>query len=99
MGSLAGKYEFRDEITYAMIDDLVGPADGSDEVISDAPITRYVAGILYPSGGGWSAAGTADAAEDVDEDEGYDESAIPDPAVAMANVRNPASPPMRAGIL
>lgn len=91
MGSLAGKYAFRDKITCAMIDDLVGPADGSDEVISDAPITRYVAGILYPSGGGWSHAGTADAAEDVDEDEGYDESAIPDPAVAMANVRNPAS--------
>lgn len=91
MGSLTGKYEFRDAITRAMIDDLVGPSDGPDEVISDAPITRYVAGILYPSGGGWNSAGRADAAENVDEDEGYDESATPDPAVAMANVRNPAS--------
>ncbi|WP_395307517.1 helicase-related protein [Mycobacterium sp. AMU20-3851] len=88
---MTGKYEFRNALTRAMVADLVGPADGPLEVIADPPITRYVAGILYPSGGGWSAAGKADAAEDIDEDEGYDESAIPDPAVAMANVRNPAS--------
>ena len=91
MTSLAGKYAFRDELSRRMIADLVGPAGGTEEVIDDAPITRYVAGILYPAGGGWSAAGLADAAQDIDENDGYDEVVNPDPAVAMANVRNPAS--------
>jgi hypothetical protein len=91
MTSLEGKYAFRDELSRRMIDDLVGPADGPDEVLDDPPITRYVAGMLYPAGGGWTAAGTADSAQDVDESDGYDEVVTPDPAVAMANVRNPAS--------
>lgn len=91
MTSLEGKYAFRDELSRRMIDDLVGPADGPHEVLDDPPITRYVAGMLYPAGGGWTAAGTADSAQDVDENDGYDEAVTPDPAVAMANVRNPAS--------
>jgi hypothetical protein len=91
MTSLNGKYAFRDELSRLMTEDLVGPAGGPDEVLDDPPITRYVAGILYPAGGGWNAAGKADAAQDLDDDEGYDEAVRPDPAVAMANVRNPAS--------
>lgn len=91
MTSLDGKYAFRAELSKRVIADLVGPADGPDEMIDDPPITRYVAGMLYPAGGGWQAAGTADAAQDIDEADGYDESVTPDPAVAMANVRNPAS--------
>lgn len=91
MTSLQGKYAFRDQLSRLMVDDLVGPAGGSEEVIDDAPITRYVAGILYPAGGGWSTAGLADAAQDVDENDDYDEVVNPDPAVAMANVRNPGS--------
>lgn len=91
MTGLAGKYAFREELSNRMIADLVGPAGGPEEVIDDPPITRYVAGILYPAGGGWSSAGLADAAEDLDEGEGYDEVVNPDPAVAMANVKNPAS--------
>ncbi|MDO3634457.1 helicase-related protein [Mycolicibacterium arseniciresistens] len=91
MTDLKGKYAFRDALSQAMIDDLVGPAGGPDEVIADPPITRYVAGVLYPAGGGWRSAGTADAAQDVDENDGYDEVVNPDPAVAMANVRNPGS--------
>ena len=91
MSGLDGKYAFREELSQRMIDDLIGPTDGPDEVLDDPPITRYVAGMLYPAGGGWRSAGTADSAEDVDESEGYDEAVTPDPAVAMANVRNPAS--------
>jgi hypothetical protein len=91
MASLDGKYAFRDELSRRMIEDLVGPADGPEEVIDDPPITRYVAGMLYPAGGGWQVAGTADSAQDIDDNDGYDESVTPDPAVAMANVRNPAS--------
>src|SRR5215212_8400790 len=91
MTALAAKYAFRDELSRAMIADLIGPAGGPEEVIEDEPITRYVTGILYPAGGGWQTAGLADAAEDVDETEGYDEVVNPDPAVAMANVKNPGS--------
>jgi len=91
MTSLDGKYAFREELSRLLIEDLVGPAGGPEEVLDDAPITRYVAGILYPAGGGWNTAGMADDAENVDEADGYDEVVNPDPAVAMANVRNPAS--------
>ena len=91
MTGLDGKYAFREELSQRMIADLIGPADGPDEILGDPPITRYVAGMLYPAGGGWRSAGTADSAEDVDESDGYDEAVTPDPAVAMANVRNPAS--------
>ncbi|MCK0173891.1 helicase-related protein [Mycolicibacterium sp. F2034L] len=91
MTSLDGKYAFRDALSQMLVADLVGPAGGPEEVIDDPPITRYVAGILYPAGGGWRNAGPADAAEDIDENDGYDEVANPDPAVAMANVRNPGS--------
>jgi hypothetical protein len=91
VADLEGKYAFRDELSRRLIADLVGPAGGSDEVINDAPITRYVAGILYPAGGGWTVAGIADAAQDIDDNDGYDETVTPDPAVAMANVKNPAS--------
>ena len=91
MTSLDGKYAFREELSRLLIEDLVGPAGGPVEVLDDAPITRYVAGILYPAGGGWNTAGMADDAENVDEADGYDEVVNPDPAVAMANVRNPAS--------
>lgn len=89
MTKLGSMYEFRDELSRRLIADLVGPADGLDETIADPPITRYVAGVLYPAGGGWTQA--VDAAQDVGDDEGYDEAVTPDPAVAMANVKNPAS--------
>jgi hypothetical protein len=91
MASLDGMYDFRDELSRRLVADLIGPADGPDELIDDAPITRYVAGVLYPAGGGWNRAGVADAAQDVGDDEGYDGTVTPDPAVAMANVKNPAS--------
>ncbi|MFC7673272.1 helicase-related protein [Mycolicibacterium sp. GCM10028919] len=91
MAGLSGMYAFRDELSQRLIADLIGPAGGDTELIDDPPITRYVAGMLYPAGGGWSQAGHVDAAQDTDDDEGYDEAATPDPAVAMANVKNPAS--------
>src|SRR4051794_22333472 len=91
MSELDDTYAFRDRLSELLIADLVGPSGGDEEVIDDAPITRYVAGVLYPAGGGWPHAGVADASQDEDEADGYDEVAVPDPAVAMANVKNPAS--------
>src|SRR5688572_17404436 len=91
MSELDAMYLFREQLSDLLIADIVGPAGGEEEVIDDAPITRYVAGILYPAGGGWQHAGIVDAAQNDDEDDGYDEAVTPDPAVAMANVKNPAS--------
>ena len=66
MTSLDGKYAFREELSRRMTQDLVGPADGPEEILDDPPITRYVAGMLYPAGGGWKAAGKLDPLEPAD---------------------------------
>ncbi|WP_431235130.1 hypothetical protein ACQ856_11795 [Mycolicibacterium psychrotolerans] len=91
MSGLDAKYAFRDELSERLVADLVGPTGGDEEIIDDAPITRYVSGILYPAGGGWNGVGNAAADQDVDVGDDYDEAVTPDPAVAMANVKNPAS--------
>ncbi|OBA86390.1 helicase [Mycobacteriaceae bacterium 1482268.1] len=49
MANLAEQYGFRDEIVDELIKDLVGPAEGPDEVITDLPLDRYIAGVLWPA--------------------------------------------------
>lgn len=49
MANLAEQYGFRDEIVEELIKDLVGPAEGPDEVITDLPLDRYIAGVLWPA--------------------------------------------------
>jgi hypothetical protein len=56
------------------------------EVISDAPITKYIAGILYPR-----SADPIEAEQDIDMADDDGESVVADPPVAMANVRYPSS--------
>lgn len=51
MADITAQYAFRDEIVDELIKDLIGPAEGSDEMISDLPLDRYVAGVLWPSDG------------------------------------------------
>lgn len=79
-------YRFRGELVEVLTRDLIGPAEGN-EVISDAPITKYISGILYPQTRGES----LDPSEDLDLADDYDEVVLPDPPVAMANVRYPSS--------
>lgn len=82
-------YEFRSRLFEAVARDLVGPARQDEiETISDPPLTRYIAGILYPQTG---AVVDADQDVDVSDDDGGDEGFAPDPPVAMANVRFPSS--------
>lgn len=89
-------YSFRSDLVDALYRDLVGPlpTDPQDEIISDPPITRYVAGILYPQ-----EAEAIDPAHDLgdvqDED---DEGTYADPPVAMANIRYPSSMGLTFGI-
>lgn len=77
-------YNFRDEVSRRLEADLLGPTT-EDEVITDAPITRYVTGILYPR-----STEAIDQRHDVDEAD-EDETSAPDPAVALAHVRYPSS--------
>ncbi|MEU5437709.1 helicase-related protein [Streptomyces sp. NPDC020719] len=83
-------YAFRDELVVRLQEDLVGPADpSSTEQIHDQPITKYAAGILFPQD-----AASVEESSPLDEDvEGGRPAldAVPDPAVAMANVRYPSS--------
>lgn len=79
-------YEFRRGVVEALTRDLIGP-DSEAEVIADAPITKYISGILYPQTQGEP----IDPAQDLDLADDYDEAVLPDPPVAMANVRYPSS--------
>ncbi|MGB3286388.1 helicase-related protein [Mycolicibacter algericus] len=49
MTKLQRQYEFRDAIIDELIKDLVGPAGGTAEVVTDLPLNRYVAGVLWPA--------------------------------------------------
>jgi len=81
-------YDFRRRLVDALERDLVGPAT-EDEIIGDPPITRYVAGILFPQD-----AGMVDASEDTEQDDlNADdvEGGQWDPSVSMSYVRYPSS--------
>lgn len=49
MANLSEQYGFRDDIVDELIRDLVGPGEGADEVITDLPLDRYIAGVLWPA--------------------------------------------------
>jgi hypothetical protein len=79
-------YMFRDELAARLERDLIGPSS-PEEVITDPPITKYAAGILFPQSD-----------DNVDDDNAPDlelenrhPTDAPDPAVTMANVRYPSS--------
>src|SRR5688500_17929942 len=91
MPELGDAYAFRSSLVDALIRDLLGPSSPT-ETLSDPPITRYICGILYPQpAAAKGVSGGVDAADDIDEPDDYDESAVPDPPVAMANVKYPSS--------
>lgn len=78
-------YNFRDKMVDLVRRDIVGPQE-EREVLADAPITAYISGILYPQSEAFIAP-----EEDNDLEDDYDETALPDPPVAMANTRYPSS--------
>ena len=49
MADLTEQYAFRNDIVDELIKDLIGPAEGPDEVITDLPLDRYIAGVLWPA--------------------------------------------------
>ena len=84
---LTDYYDFRARLVEALEVDLSGPS-AVDEVIADPPITRYVAGILFPQD-----AGTVDPAQDQNDESvtDDDDSGAWDPSVAMSYIRYPSS--------
>jgi hypothetical protein len=80
-------YAFRRELVTRLERDLVGPTGAAEETITDRPITKYAAGILFPR----SQDSVADANALDEEPENRHPTDVPDPAVAMANVRYPSS--------
>jgi hypothetical protein len=81
------QYDMRDVALDALRRDLVGPFDGDEEVIHDAPTTRYVAGMLFPVAKDAPAAQSDD--HDADDEGG--EGVTPDPAVARLASRLPST--------
>jgi hypothetical protein len=84
------QYHFRNQLIESLERDLMGPSS-PDEIIEDPPITRYVAGVLFPQD-----AGIVDASEDVGDDDADPtsndvEGGEWDPAVSMSRVRYPSS--------
>ncbi|GII52787.1 DNA helicase [Planotetraspora thailandica] len=88
--TFAEHYEFRRELVRQVELDLVGPTDlDNNEIITDRPITKYAAGILFPQS-------EDSIEEETSTEEGVegrhaDRDSSPDPAVTMANVRYPSS--------
>ncbi|MFI9559088.1 helicase-related protein [Nonomuraea endophytica] len=80
-------YAFRNELVTRLERDLIGPTGPSEEVITDPPITKYAAGILFPQ----SQDTIADTNALDEEPENRHPGDTPDPAVTMANVRYPSS--------
>ena len=67
--------------------DVIGPRGGEEEIITDAPVNSYIAGVLYPN----TKDPVLDATEEL-ENEGTDgEEDGADPAIAAANRRFPTS--------
>ncbi|WP_439664093.1 helicase-related protein [Lentzea sp. HUAS TT2] len=85
----ADHYEFRTELLRRLRDDLLGPANGEDELLVDAPITTYVMGILFPPNADDESSVVDDDSTPVDVKDKTED--VLDTGVAMANVQTPTS--------
>jgi len=52
MSTLSDKYAFRDQVVQRLHADLIGPAGGSDETLTESPLDRYIVGVLWPPDSG-----------------------------------------------
>ncbi|WP_449061620.1 helicase-related protein [Planomonospora algeriensis] len=92
-------YRFREELVDRLRLDILGPVGGEEEILTDAPVTMYATGILFP--------------RDADDERVYEEHAeleddqasdaaavddVPDTGVAMANRQFPSSMGLTFGV-
>ncbi|MGW2216997.1 helicase-related protein [Nonomuraea sp. NPDC001684] len=83
-------YRFRGELVESLRRDLLGPIDGDEEVLVDAPVTTYATGILFPVDEEQDFAVLAEADVDLSgASMSVDE--VPDTGVSMANMQTPSS--------
>jgi hypothetical protein len=82
-------YQFRRHLVDALERDLLGP-ESPGEVIADPPITKYIAGVLFPRDSERSDP-AQDLGENADSDSDADDTESWDPAVSMSYVRYPSS--------
>jgi hypothetical protein len=90
MTTLDEQYRYRDQLTAALVRDLIGPNRGEspteeESLLSEPPVQRYITGVLFPI-----SAESIDAEHDIDIADDDDDVAA-DPPVAFANVRSPSS--------
>lgn len=88
-GLRARHYALRDRTVTALRGDLVGPSTGPEEIIDDAPTTRYVSGMLFPVAPVEMSAGSDP--EDNDDSDDGEEGSAPDPGVARLAARMPST--------
>jgi helicase-like protein len=80
----------RDDLCRRLRLDLIGPNGSETETLDQAPLNRYVTGILYPRIDGAPSEQILDPGEeDETADDGGDAEA--DPAIALSNVQYPSS--------
>lgn len=84
MANLAEQYGFRDDIVDELIKDLVGPAEGPDEDVTDLPLDRYIAGVLWPADDLLQEAAEPDSGESEENDSA-------DSPISQALMRYPTS--------
>ncbi|WP_346765239.1 helicase-related protein [Rhodococcus sp. BL-253-APC-6A1W] len=82
--SLDEKYRFRTEMVDELVCDVIGPGGGEHEIISEAPLDRYIVGALWPAD---------DRRQETPEPDGADSDgeATEDSPVAQAMMRYPSS--------
>ncbi|GAB4105900.1 hypothetical protein GCM10028790_49190 [Micromonospora taraxaci] len=84
-------FRFRDELTEQLVLDVLGPAGGADEILTDQPMNSYLTGVLFPQ------RESEDAAEDAAESDidlvsaRLDKDEQPDIGVSLANVQRPST--------
>ncbi|OBK27439.1 helicase [Mycobacterium asiaticum] len=84
MANLVEQYGFRDDVVEELVKDLVGPAEGADEIITDLPLDRYIAGVLWPADDLLQEAPEPDSGEAEEYDSG-------DSPISQALMRYPTS--------
>ena len=84
MANIDEQYTFRGAVVDELIKDLVGPAEGPSETINEAPLDRYIAGVLWPADDLLQEASEPDSGE-------TDESDADDSPISQALMRYPTS--------
>ena len=84
MVDILEQYAFRDSVVDELIKDLVGPAEGPNETITEPPLDRYIAGVLWPADGELQEAAEPDSGEAEEND-------LNDSPISQALMRYPTS--------